>query len=67
MKLFEPTVTVPPREPPGLASTLTPIVPLPGPLPPEVILIQEALLVAVQLHVAAVDTLTESVYAVLGA
>ena len=61
MKLFEPTVTVALREPPGLASTLTPMVPFPGPLPPEVILIHGALLVAVQLHVAAVDTLTVSV------
>jgi len=57
----EPTVTVPLRAAPALAATLYPIVPLPLPAAPEVIVIQDTSLAAVQLHEAALDTAIEPV------
>jgi hypothetical protein len=56
----EPTVMVLLRGPPGLAATLYLIVPLPGPLPPDAIVIQGAPLVAVQLQDARVDTVMDA-------
>jgi len=54
------TVSVPIRDPPVLAAHVNATVPGPEPLPPEVTVIQDALLVAVQLQAAAVVTVAES-------
>jgi hypothetical protein len=51
-------VRVPEREPPVLAATLKPTEPLPVPLPPEVMEIHSAPLLAVQLQLLVVDTAT---------
>src|SRR5436190_418207 len=54
-------VSVPMREPPVLAAHVNATVPLPEPAAPEVIVIQDASLVAVQLQDAVLATLTEPV------
>jgi hypothetical protein len=51
-------VSVPVRTPPGFAATSNATVPLPLPLAPDVIVSQEALLVAVQVHPLIVVTST---------
>jgi len=57
----EPTVIVPLRAAPVLPATLYPIVPLPLPVAPEVTVIHDASLVAVQLQEAALETVIEPV------
>jgi len=59
----EPTVIVPLRAGPVLPATLSPTVPLPVPVAPEVIEIQVAPLAAVQLQDAPLETLTDAVLA----
>jgi len=54
------TVSVPILDPPVLAAHVNATVPVPDPLPPEVTVIQDALLVAVQLQDAAVVTVAAS-------
>jgi hypothetical protein len=63
----DPTLIVPLRAAPVLAATLYPMVPLPEPVAPEVIVIHDAPLMAVQSQDAAVDTLTAPVLAETGA
>jgi hypothetical protein len=59
-------VSVPVREPPALAATLKPTEPFPVPLPPDVMVIHVALLVAVQVQLPGVVTLTLPEAPVLG-
>jgi hypothetical protein len=58
VKVSPAMVSVPLRAAPVLAATLNPTVPLPFPLAPEVMLIQDTLLAAVHPHWALVDTAT---------
>jgi hypothetical protein len=48
VNVWPPTVSVPERGPPVIAAALNPTFPGPDPLPPDVMVSQEALLVAVQ-------------------
>jgi hypothetical protein len=63
----EPTVIVPLRAAPALAATLNATVPLPRPEGTDVIVIQGALLVAVQLHAGPADTVIDPLLAVAAA
>jgi hypothetical protein len=58
VKVWPAIVSVPVRAPPPLVPTVKPTVPFPVPLPPDVIVIHDALLVAVQPHAVPVVTLT---------